>query len=94
MNSCCFESATISVSSNATIKNNVAAHTPEYVHVSEVKEKKRRTFISKETRDFLETAFKLKRSPNSRERKIIAEKCGLTPLQVRVWFTNKRMRSK
>jgi hypothetical protein len=55
---------------------------------------KKRTSIPKDVRAFLETVFETKRSPNGKERKIIAEKCGLTPLQVRVWFTNKRMRSK
>lgn len=65
---------------------------------TELKDKKggarKRTLIPKETKDFLESLFEKKRSPNSRERKAIADKCGLTPVQVRVWFTNKRMRSK
>lgn len=55
---------------------------------------KKRSPISKEAKQLLETIFETKRTPNGKERKIIAEKCGLTPLQVRVWFTNKRMRSK
>lgn len=55
---------------------------------------KKRTSITPESKEFLERVFKAKRTPNSTERKVIAEKCGLTPLQVRVWFTNKRMRNK
>nr|CAO02580.1 mating type a1 protein [Lachancea waltii] len=52
----------------------------------------RRTLFSKDTRLFLESVFEKKKSPNSRERKAIADKCGLTPVQVRVWFTNRRWR--
>lgn len=56
---------------------------------TELKDKKgggrKRTLIPKETKDFLESLFEKKRSPNSRERKAIADKCGLTPVQVRVW---------
>lgn len=48
---------------------------------------RKRTSISKEAKSFLETVFKSKRTPNSQERKIIAEKCGLTPVQVRVWVS-------
>ncbi|SCV02774.1 LANO_0G00166g1_1 [Lachancea nothofagi CBS 11611] len=56
------------------------------------RQEQRRTLLSKDTRLFLESVFEKKRSPNSRERKAIADKCGLTPVQVRVWFTNKRRR--
>lgn len=55
---------------------------------------KKRKQLSRESKRFLETAFEAKRDPNSKERHLIAEKSGLTPMQVRVWFTNKRMRSK
>lgn len=54
----------------------------------------KRLSISKENRDFLEKIFQTKRAPNRVERSAIAQQCGITPLQVRVWFTNKRMRSK
>ncbi|KAM3161348.1 Mating type a1 protein [Lachancea thermotolerans] len=42
----------------------------------------RRTLLSKDTRLFLESVFEKKRSPNSRERKAIADKCGLTPIYI------------
>ncbi|EDO14945.1 mating-type (MAT) locus a1 gene [Vanderwaltozyma polyspora DSM 70294] len=54
----------------------------------------RKKFLPKEARLFLERVFEKKQSLNSKERDAIAKKCGLTPLQVRVWFINKRMRSK
>lgn len=47
-----------------------------------------------EARAFLELVFEVKQAPNSVERRMIAEKCGLTPVQVRVWFSNKRSRQK
>ncbi|KAH3686709.1 hypothetical protein WICPIJ_002310 [Wickerhamomyces pijperi] len=55
---------------------------------------KKRKQLSREAKRFLEAAFVAKRDPNSKERQLIAEKSGLTTMQVRVWFTNKRMRSK
>ncbi|ADJ41798.1 AFR751Wp [Eremothecium gossypii ATCC 10895] len=55
---------------------------------------RRRTVLPKETKEFLESVFERKRCPNAKERRAIAEKCGLTPIQIRIWFTNKRMRSK
>ncbi|CCE63449.1 hypothetical protein TPHA_0E04055 [Tetrapisispora phaffii CBS 4417] len=54
----------------------------------------RKKFLPKEARLFLERVFEKKQSLNSKERDAIAKKCGLTPLQVRVWFINKRMRTK
>ncbi|AMD20177.1 HEL342Cp [Eremothecium sinecaudum] len=54
---------------------------------------RRRTVLPKETKEFLESVFERKRCPNAKERRAIAEKCGLTPIQIRIWFTNKRMRS-
>ena len=45
----------------------------------------RKKFLPKEARLFLERVFEKKQSLNSKEREAIAKKCGLTPLQVRVW---------
>lgn len=50
--------------------------------------------ITKESRNMLEALFIVKNSPNSAERKLIAERCHLSPAQVRIWFTNKRSRCK
>ncbi|GAV53494.1 a1 transcritional factor [Zygosaccharomyces rouxii] len=50
--------------------------------------------FSKESRNFLERVFERKRTLNSREREAVAANCGLTPIQVRIWFNNRRMRSK
>ncbi|KAG7691296.1 hypothetical protein KL930_005409 [Ogataea haglerorum] len=57
-------------------------------------DKKKRRHIPESSRELLEKAFKVKRFPNSKERERIARECGISPLQVRVWFTNKRARSK
>lgn len=51
--------------------------------------KKTRKSIPHSSKQFLETIFKTKRTPNNKERQIIADKCGLTPLQVRVWVSSK-----
>nr|BBD18016.1 putative transcription factor [Ogataea minuta] len=56
--------------------------------------KSTRKAVTKGCRNLLESIFKVKPFPNSKERHIIAEKCGITPTQVRVWFTNKRARTK
>ncbi|ODV82657.1 hypothetical protein CANARDRAFT_245777 [[Candida] arabinofermentans NRRL YB-2248] len=55
---------------------------------------KKRKMISKEAKALLESVFRVKTSLNSKERKILADKCNLSPMQVRVWFTNKRARNK
>lgn len=52
------------------------------------------TKITKEKKNLLEAVYLAKSSPNSAERKFIASKCDLTPYQVRIWFRNKRARSK
>lgn len=54
----------------------------------------KRRLLSKENQKMLNALFDIKRFPNSNERKLIAEKCKMTPSQVRVWFTNKRARYK
>lgn len=50
--------------------------------------------ITRESRNLLEALFLVKNFPNSAERKLIAERCHLSPAQVRIWFTNKRSRCK
>ncbi|CCH42179.1 POU domain, class 3, transcription factor 2 [Wickerhamomyces ciferrii] len=73
--------------------NNSIANSPsasDYIRregSSEASKNKKRTSIPKETKTFLESVFNSKRTPNSRERQLIAEKCGLTPVQVRVWVS-------
>ncbi|CDO92797.1 unnamed protein product [Kluyveromyces dobzhanskii CBS 2104] len=54
----------------------------------------KRPKINRETRSILEKVFKVSQCPSSCERSYIAQKTGLTSYQVRVWFTNKRTRSK
>ncbi|CAI5756164.1 unnamed protein product [Candida verbasci] len=58
------------------------------------KTKKRRRRLDKAATTILEKVFATCPTPNRREREFIAQKCGVEPLQVRVWFTNKRMRAK
>lgn len=50
--------------------------------------------ITKEKKALLDSIFSVKNFPNNAERKLIAEKCNLSPSQVRIWFTNKRARCK
>lgn len=54
----------------------------------------RRSFIHEDAKNILEQVFKVKKTLTTPERIAIAKKCGITPVQVRVWFTNKRMRTK
>lgn len=54
----------------------------------------RRKRLTKENKALLESLFSIKNFPNSAERKLIADRCNMTPSQVRIWFTNKRARSK
>lgn len=54
----------------------------------------RRKRPTKEHKALLESLFSIKSFPNATERKLIAEKCNMTPSQVRIWFTNKRARRK
>ncbi|CCC68093.1 hypothetical protein NCAS_0A15350 [Naumovozyma castellii] len=50
--------------------------------------------IDKDKKILLEQIFRKKHWLNKKERAFVAEKCGLSPRQVRVWFINKRTRSK
>ncbi|CAI4303161.1 BAM_G0006050.mRNA.1.CDS.1 [Saccharomyces cerevisiae] len=40
------------------------------------------------------TGFRRKQSLNSKEKEEVAKKCGITPLQVRVWVCNMRIKLK
>lgn len=75
------------LSINALLNESSRESTPQF-------KKRKRTSLDKETRRFLEQVFEKKKRPNAKEREIIARKCNLDPIQIRVWFTNKRMRSK
>ncbi|KAK5964058.1 homeobox domain-containing protein PWA37_004399 [Arxiozyma heterogenica] len=44
-----------------------------------------RTHLTKDTRLFLEKVFAQKQWLTKEERQLIARKCGLSPLQVRIW---------
>ncbi|RLV95279.1 Mating-type-like protein A1 [Spathaspora sp. JA1] len=59
-----------------------------------VRVKQTRRRLNNGVKSFLEQVFITHPSPNRKERELIAKKCGVSPLQIRVWFTNKRMRWK
>ncbi|CAB4253359.1 Hmra1p [Maudiozyma barnettii] len=50
-----------------------------------VPKKRKRTTISKSTKEFLEKVFEKKQWITREERQIVAMECGITPLQVRIW---------
>lgn len=41
--------------------------------------------LSLSSKELLERIFLVKQFPNRRERELIAKKCGVSPLQIRVW---------
>lgn len=47
--------------------------------------KRKRTTMSKNTKDFLEKVYEKKQWITREERQIIAMECGITPIQVRIW---------
>lgn len=49
--------------------------------------KQRRFTMSTEVRQFLEDVFNKQPCPNRKDRELIAKKCGITKLQVRVWVS-------
>nr|Q708A1.1 RecName: Full=Mating-type protein A1; AltName: Full=MATa1 transcription factor [Nakaseomyces delphensis]CAE84400.1 MATa1 protein [Nakaseomyces delphensis]CAE84408.1 MATa1 transciption factor [Nakaseomyces delphensis] len=55
---------------------------------------KRGCNIDKKTKDMLNKVYEQKQYLTKEEREFVAKKCNLTPLQVRVWFANKRIRNK
>ncbi|KAF5825000.1 Hmra1p [Saccharomyces cerevisiae] len=78
-----------------TLHKNISNNRLEiYHHIKKEKSPKGKSSISPQARAFLEQVFRRKQSLNSKEKEEVAKKCGITPLQVRVWFINKRMRSK
>ncbi|OWB70383.1 hypothetical protein B5S31_g60 [[Candida] boidinii] len=56
--------------------------------------RKKKKFIPPTSKEILEAVYEVKRFPNRKEREMIARKCDLSPIQVRIWFMNKRNRSK
>ncbi|CAI4309042.1 AIF_collapsed_G0006550.mRNA.1.CDS.1 [Saccharomyces cerevisiae] len=58
------------------------------------KSPKGKSSISPQARAFLEQVFRRKQSLNSKEKEEVAKKCGITPLQVRVWVCNMRIKLK
>ncbi|CAI1883226.1 a1 [Saccharomyces eubayanus] len=78
-----------------TLQKNISNNRLEIYHgIKKEKNHKGKSSISPQARAFLEQVFKRKQSLNSKEKEEVAKKCSITPLQVRVWFINKRMRSK
>lgn len=47
--------------------------------------KQKRFTLAPEVRDFLDQIFARQPCPNRKDRELIAKKCGITKLQVRVW---------
>ncbi|QRG39207.1 hypothetical protein FDK38_003635 [Candidozyma auris] len=56
--------------------------------------KRRRSHLTMGIKEYLEQVFKKKPHPTRSEYEVIARSCNLSSRQVRVWFTNKRYRSK
>lgn len=56
--------------------------------------RKKKKFIPPTSKKILEDVYHVKKFPNRKEREMIARKCDLSPIQVRIWFMNKRNRSK
>ncbi|CAI4297743.1 AFI_G0005850.mRNA.1.CDS.1 [Saccharomyces cerevisiae] len=65
-----------------------------YHHIKKEKSPKGKSSISPQARAFLEQVFRRKQSLNSKEKEEVAKKCGITPLQVRVWVCNMRIKLK
>ncbi|KAH3666546.1 hypothetical protein OGAPHI_003543, partial [Ogataea philodendri] len=87
---------------HATIQTELEGHTGERYQNLHTKDfqglvgakRRRKGHIGETSKRVLENVFRVKQFPNSRERERIALRCGLSTQQVRVWFTNKRARSK
>ncbi|SCU95590.1 LAMI_0F02982g1_1 [Lachancea mirantina] len=73
----------------ATLLQDAVVESKEQVFVNQ---NPRRTLLSKETRDVLESVFAKKRFLNCLECRIIARRLYLSETQVRIWFSNKRAR--
>ncbi|CAI4940915.1 ANM_HP_G0005230.mRNA.1.CDS.1 [Saccharomyces cerevisiae] len=69
-----------------TLHKNISNNRLEiYHHIKKEKSPKGKSSISPQARAFLEQVFRRKQSLNSKEKEEVANKCGITPLQVRVW---------
>ncbi|CAI6384340.1 CBM_HP2_G0005310.mRNA.1.CDS.1 [Saccharomyces cerevisiae] len=69
-----------------TLHKNISNNRLEiYHHIKKEKSPKGKSSISPQARAFLEQVFRRKQSLNSKEKEEVAKKCGITPLQVRVW---------
>ncbi|CAI4303871.1 BCN_G0006700.mRNA.1.CDS.1 [Saccharomyces cerevisiae] len=70
-----------------TLHKNISNNRLEiYHHIKKEKSPKGKSSISPQARAFLEQVFRRKQSLNSKEKEEVAKKCGITPLQVRVWY--------
>ncbi|CAD6605764.1 BJ4_G0054570.mRNA.1.CDS.1 [Saccharomyces cerevisiae] len=71
-----------------TLHKNISNNRLEiYHHIKKEKSPKGKSSISPQARAFLEQVFRRKQSLNSKEKEEVAKKCGITPLQVRVWHS-------
>lgn len=78
-----------------TLHKNISNNRLEiYHHIKKEKSPKGKSSISPQARAFLEQIFRRKQSLNSKEKEEVAKKCGITPLQVRVWVCNMRIKLK
>nr|CAI6379321.1 CFF_HP1_G0004350.mRNA.1.CDS.1 [Saccharomyces cerevisiae] len=60
-------------------------------NIPQLKERaQREKIINTPSTGILEQVFRRKQSLNSKEKKKLQRKCGITPFQVRVWFINKQ----
>ncbi|RCK65208.1 Mating-type-like protein A1 [Candida viswanathii] len=90
-----FKLAKITISVSDQIDDNRSSDKDNGTTENEAKKsKKKRQRLDNSTKEFLERVFEKKSQPNRRERELIAEKYGISLPQIRVWFTNKRMRKK
>ncbi|KAK6462979.1 hypothetical protein DFJ63DRAFT_312302 [Scheffersomyces coipomensis] len=78
--------ATISVSNKKTEpKSNYIL---DSIRSSYRASRRKRCILTAETKEFLQKAFDAQPFPNRKDRELLAKKCGLTNLQVRVWVSN------
>lgn len=56
--------------------------------------KKKRTVYSQEMVQRLEGVYKVKRFISTNDKENLSRELGLTPLQVKIWFQNRRMKEK
>ena len=78
----CLTKIDISVSNSL---DNAVSSDEDMASEDNLKPKQTRRRLSNSVKDFLESIFLIRPSPNRRERELIAKKCGVTALQIRVW---------